>query len=60
MRPAPVERSVFPSDNQRRPLIAEVGRVQSGYKRAPLRATATDGHHDAVAGSAVAAPGSSW
>lgn len=58
MCPAPAEHNVFPSRNRRRPPIKEVGEVQSGYKRATLRATAPDGHHDAAAGSAVAAPGS--
>lgn len=55
---APAERNVFPRYNRTQTLITEVGRVQSGYKRDPLRATATDGFHDAAAGSAAAAPGS--
>lgn len=55
--PAPAERDVLPGYNRRWTLITEVGGVQPGYKRAELTATVTDGHHDATAGSAVAAPG---
>lgn len=54
---APAEQNVFPNDSPRQTLIAEVVRVQSGYKKATLKAK-TYGHYDAAASSAVATPGS--